>query len=75
MRTSTRKAKTTKKKTINNTTKKERGFDSLEVAPKEKSNTKGGEQLQRRLKNTRKSTEKLKTTRKNITKKKGGSIH
>jgi len=41
------------------------------VAPKEKSNTKGGEQLQRRLKNTRKSTKKLKTTRKNITKKEG----
>ncbi len=33
------------KKTINNTTKKERGggVDSLKVAPKERSNTKGGE--------------------------------
>jgi hypothetical protein len=41
------------------------------VAPKEKSNIKGREQLQRRLKNTRKSAKKLKTTRKNITKKEG----
>jgi hypothetical protein len=40
-RMSTRKANTTRKKTINNTIKKEGEFDWLEVAPKERSNTKG----------------------------------
>jgi hypothetical protein len=41
MRKNTKKAKTTRKKTINNTTKKERGFDSLELASRERSSTKG----------------------------------
>jgi hypothetical protein len=42
MRKCTRKANTTRKKTINNITKKEWGFNSLKVAPKERIDTKGG---------------------------------
>jgi len=51
----TRNAKTTKKKTINNTIEKEikGGFDSLKVAPRERKNTKGG--LRTRGRTTRSS--------------------
>jgi len=44
MRKTTKKLKTTRKNTISNTIEKEKGggFNSLEVAPKERSNTKGG---------------------------------
>jgi hypothetical protein len=35
------KAKTTRKTTINNTTEKERGFNSLRATPRERNNTKG----------------------------------
>jgi hypothetical protein len=42
MRKNTKKFKATRKKTINNTTEKERGFDSLGTTPKERNNIKGG---------------------------------
>jgi hypothetical protein len=43
MRKNTRKFKTTKEKTISNTTKKEKrgGFNSLEATLRERNNTKG----------------------------------
>ncbi len=40
-RMNTKKANITRKKTIDNTTKKEGEFDWLEAAPKERSSTKG----------------------------------
>jgi hypothetical protein len=64
---------TSKLKTISNTTKKEGGGVLFT-----RSDTKGEEQHQGRLKNTRKSTRKAKTTKKNTisntTKNGGGSI-
>jgi hypothetical protein len=42
MRKSNGKPKTTRKKTINNTTKKERGVDSLEVTLRERSSIEVG---------------------------------
>jgi hypothetical protein len=66
MRKNTRQANTNRKKTINNTTKKEGRFNSLNVAPKER-------------KRLRKSTKKPKTTKKKpLTtqqKRKRGLIH
>jgi len=44
-----KKFKTTKKKTIVNTTKKgKRGFDSSKMTPRERSSTKGGSRTQKR---------------------------
>jgi len=49
IRNNTKKLKTTEKKTISNATNKKRGgFNSLESAPKERSNIKGGSRTQRK---------------------------
>jgi hypothetical protein len=66
MKKSTKKVKATRNKTINNTIKKEGvGFNSLEIAPRERNNTKGSSRTP--LKNIKKLNAIRKKTINNTT--------